>query len=215
MHKVLFYRTSSGNEVVLDLIRQLSAEEKKVVGEDLKTVQIGFPMGLPLCRPLGDGFTRSDRRCRRSVSSGSSSFSIGRDRCCWWCTRFSRRAPSCPKPIWIWRGSGRRNPDKRNIRVAAKKKNDPYEGFISLDEFLDEEGIREEVTARAIKRVIALQLQQAMAERKLSKARMAELMETSRAQLARILDPEEYNVTLDTLARAAKVLGRRLSVELN
>jgi len=90
-----------------------------------------------------------------------------------------------------------------------------YEGLTSLDDFLDEEGIREEVTARAIKRVIALQLQQAMAEKKLSKARMAELMETSRAQLARILDPEEYNVTLDTLARAAKVLGRRLSVELS
>jgi phage-related protein len=55
MHKVLFYETASGNEVVLDFIRQLSAEEKKVVGEDLKAVQIGFPMGLPLCRPLGDG----------------------------------------------------------------------------------------------------------------------------------------------------------------
>lgn len=99
--------------------------------------------------------------------------------------------------------------------MAETKKADPYEGFTALDEFLDEEGIREEVIARAIKRVIALQLQQAMVEQKLSKARMAELMETSRAQLARILDPEEFNVTLDTLARAAKVLGRRLSVELS
>ncbi|MGZ8285601.1 MAG: helix-turn-helix domain-containing protein [Allosphingosinicella sp.] len=99
--------------------------------------------------------------------------------------------------------------------MVERKKTDPYEGFISLDEFLDEEGIREEVTARAIKRVIALQLQQAMVEQKLSKVRMADLMGTSRAQLARILDPEEFNVTLDTLARAAKVLGRRLSVELS
>ncbi len=55
MHQVLFYETASGNEAVLDFVRQLSAEEKKVVGEDLKAVQIGFPMGLPLCRPLGDG----------------------------------------------------------------------------------------------------------------------------------------------------------------
>jgi DNA-binding Xre family transcriptional regulator len=99
--------------------------------------------------------------------------------------------------------------------VEEVKRTRSYEGLTSLDEFLDEEGVREEVTARAIKRVIALQLQQAMAEQKLSKARMAELMETSRAQLARILDPEEFNVTLDTLARAAKVLGRRLSVELS
>src|SRR5688500_2424615 len=160
------------------------------------------------------GFTRSDRRCRRDVSSGSFSFSIGRGKFCWWCTLFSRRARSCPRPIWIWHGSGRRNFDKRSIRVSETDNIRSYEGLTSLDDFLDEEGIREEVTARAIKRVIALQLQQAMVEQKLSKARMAELMDTSRAQLARILDPEEFNVTLDTLARAAKVLGRRLSVEL-
>ena len=86
--------------------------------------------------------------------------------------------------------------------------------FETLDDFLDEEGIREEVTARAIKRVIALQLQEAMRDRKLTKAAMADLMETSRAQLARVLDPEEFNVTLDTLTRAAKVVGRKLRVEL-
>jgi len=86
--------------------------------------------------------------------------------------------------------------------------------FDTLDDFLDEEGIREEVTARAIKRVIALQLQEAMRDRKLTKAAMAELMDTSRAQLARVLDPEEFNVTLETLTRAAKVVGRKLRVEL-
>jgi antitoxin HicB len=84
----------------------------------------------------------------------------------------------------------------------------------SLDDFLREEGIAEEVTARAIKRVIALQLQEAMTARRITRAAMAEQMETSRAQLARVLDPNEFNVTLDTLARAAKVLGRSLKVEL-
>jgi hypothetical protein len=84
----------------------------------------------------------------------------------------------------------------------------------SLDDFLDQEGVAEEVTARAVKRVIALQLQAAMTERKLTRAAMAELMETSRAQLARVLDPAEFNVTLDTLSRAARVLGRKLKVEL-
>jgi antitoxin HicB len=84
----------------------------------------------------------------------------------------------------------------------------------SLDAFLDAEGMREEVTARAIKRVIALQLEAAMRERNLSKAAMARLMDTSRAQLARVLDPTEFNVTLDTLARAARVVGRKLKVEL-
>jgi predicted XRE-type DNA-binding protein len=101
------------------------------------------------------------------------------------------------------------------MKVSETENIRSYEGLTSLDDFLEEEGIREEVTARAIKRVIALQLQQAMTEQNLSRARMAELMETSRAQLARVLDPEEFNVTLDTLARAAKVLGRRLSIELS
>jgi phage-related protein len=55
MFKVLFYSTPAGRDIVLDTVRKLSAEEKKVVGEDLKTVQIGFPMGLPLCLPLGEG----------------------------------------------------------------------------------------------------------------------------------------------------------------
>lgn len=84
----------------------------------------------------------------------------------------------------------------------------------TLDDFLDEEGIREEVTLRAIKRVVALQLRQAMAERKMTLSAMAAEMDTSRAQLNRVLDPEEFNVTLETLSRAAKVVGRGLKVEL-
>jgi antitoxin HicB len=84
----------------------------------------------------------------------------------------------------------------------------------SLDDFLDEDGIREEVTLRAIKSVIALQLRQAMTERKMTLSAMAAEMDTSRAQLNRVLDPEEFNVTLETLSRAAKVVGRGLKVEL-
>ena len=54
-HAALFYQTPSGREVVLDWIRSFSAEDRKTIGEDLRTVQIGFPLGLPLCRNLGDG----------------------------------------------------------------------------------------------------------------------------------------------------------------
>lgn len=84
----------------------------------------------------------------------------------------------------------------------------------SLDDFLKEEGMHGELLARATKRIIALQLQLAMKERKLTKSAMAELMQTSRAQLDRVLDPTEFNVTLDTLARAAKVVGRELQIKL-
>ncbi len=84
----------------------------------------------------------------------------------------------------------------------------------SLDSFLEEEGLLEETRGVAIKEVIAWQIQEAMKARKLSKARMAALMQTSRAQLDRLLDPARGNVTLDTLQRAAHVLGRQLRVEL-
>lgn len=84
----------------------------------------------------------------------------------------------------------------------------------TLDDFLDEEGIREEVTLRAVKTVIALQLRQAMADRNMTLSAMAAEMDTSRAQLNRVLDPGEFNVTLETLSRAAKVVGRGLKVEL-
>lgn len=96
--------------------------------------------------------------------------------------------------------------EKQGTRTVAE--------LTSLNSFLDEEGIREEVTLHAVKRVLAMQLEQAMQERKLSKSAMAALMDTSRAQLARILDPEEYNVSLETLTRAARAVGRRLRIEL-
>lgn len=86
--------------------------------------------------------------------------------------------------------------------------------FSTLDDFLDEEGIREAVTLRAVKSVIALQLQQAMADQKITRAAMAAQMDTSRAQLNRVLDPNASNVTLETLSRAARVLGHSLKVEL-
>ena len=55
MFQVLFYESKAGNEVVLNFIRSLPTDDKKKIGEDLMTVQIGYPMGLPLCRPLGGG----------------------------------------------------------------------------------------------------------------------------------------------------------------
>ena len=84
----------------------------------------------------------------------------------------------------------------------------------SLDSFLAEEGTLGEFQALAIKEVIAWQLGEAMKERKLSKTRLAELMHTSRAQVNRVLDPADHNVTLETLQRAAAIVGRRVQVEL-
>ena len=84
----------------------------------------------------------------------------------------------------------------------------------SFDEYLKEEGIYEEVTARAIKRVIARQLDALMQAEGLTKTELAKRMQTSRAQLDRLLDPENESVTLGTLARAAQAVGRTLRFQL-
>jgi antitoxin HicB len=84
----------------------------------------------------------------------------------------------------------------------------------SFDNFLKEEGIYAEVTARAIKRVIARQLGALMADQGLTKSELANRMKTSRAQLDRLLDPENESVTLGTLTRAAKAVGRQLRMKL-
>jgi antitoxin HicB len=84
----------------------------------------------------------------------------------------------------------------------------------TLDSFLREEGIYEEVSATAIKRVVARQVEAAMEQKGLTKAEMARRMHTSRAALDRLLDPDNAAVTLTTLQKAAFVVGREIRLEL-
>ena len=84
----------------------------------------------------------------------------------------------------------------------------------SFEDFLKEQGTLEETNAVAIKRVLAWQLEQAMEKERLSKNKMAQKMNTSRAQLDRILDPTNDRVQVNTLAAAAKAVGRELRIEL-
>ena len=85
---------------------------------------------------------------------------------------------------------------------------------LSFNSWLDEEGIREEVTAAAIKAVIALQLISEMKKKKITKQRMALLMKTSRAQVDRLLDPDNGSATIESLQRAARIVGRELQQQL-
>jgi len=84
----------------------------------------------------------------------------------------------------------------------------------SFAEFLDEQGIREDVESQAVKELIAEQISAAMKEEGLSKVAMAQRMHTTRAQLDRLLDPANPSVTLATLQRAAKAVGRHLTIAL-
>lgn len=84
----------------------------------------------------------------------------------------------------------------------------------SLDDFLAEEGLLVEAEAVAAKRVLAFQIKRLMAEQRVSKAEMARRMNTSRAAVDRLLDPESDSATLTTLEKAAYALGRRLQIAL-
>ncbi len=84
----------------------------------------------------------------------------------------------------------------------------------SLDDLLVEDGTLADTEAAALKRVIAWQLERGMNEKQISKSDMARAMRTSRAALDRLLDPRNESVTLRTMTRAAKVLGKRLRLEL-
>jgi len=185
----------------------LDRDDRKVIGEDIKDVEFSWPIGLPLCRALSKGLweekqfaKRKDRACsfmRSGRTYGAASRVHQED------------AEDAARRV------GRSLAENEGDHMKRKKKT-LKKGRIgsSFDEFLKDEGIYEEVTARAIKRVIARQLDALMGEQGLTKSELAKRMNTSRAQLDRILDPENGSVTLDTLSRAAKAVGRHLRMEL-
>lgn len=84
----------------------------------------------------------------------------------------------------------------------------------SFDDSLSEEGLLESATDTATKRVLAWELRQLMEQRELTKTALARLMGTSRSSLDRLLDPDNDSVTLQTMQKAARVMGQRLEVRL-
>ena len=84
----------------------------------------------------------------------------------------------------------------------------------TFDDFLAEQGILEACEDQAIKQILADQVAELMKSKQISKTAMAQLMNTSRSALDRLLDPANDSVTLNTLQRAASAVGRRLHVEL-
>ena len=98
-------------------------------------------------------------------------------------------------------------------KTRKVNKTNPLTGS-SLDDFLRDEGILEEVEAAALKRVVALQLEDIIKKERWKKVSVARRMRTSRAALDRLLDPANTSVTLSTLNRAARALGRKISIKL-
>jgi len=92
---------------------------------------------------------------------------------------------------------------KRNMHIGS-----------DFDDLLREEGLLEEVQAAAVKRVLASELEKSMQEARLTKTAMARRMRTTRAQLDRLLNPENPSTTLATLVKAAQAVGKKLKIYL-
>ena len=103
---------------------------------------------------------------------------------------------------------------KRTTKVRKQKAVRSTAGFSTLNDFLNDQGKLEEFQATAIKEVLAWQIAEAMKANNISRKGLAERMKTSRSQISRLLDPKDGNVTLSTLQRAAKMVGRSLRLEL-
>lgn len=97
--------------------------------------------------------------------------------------------------------------------MAKTTKVNPHAGS-NFDDFLKKDGIYEEVQARALKRALAEQLDDAMQSVNLSKVGMAQRMATSRSQLDRVLDPSNLSIQLDTLIKAASAVGKTVEIRL-
>jgi antitoxin HicB len=102
--------------------------------------------------------------------------------------------------------------EKMPTSRTAKNRNKHHGS--SFEDFLKEDGLFEDVQAAALKRALALKVNNLMKKKRLSKSAMAAAMRTSRAAVHRLLDPENTSVTLATLNRAARSLGRKVKIDL-
>lgn len=92
-------------------------------------------------------------------------------------------------------------------------KRNPHTGS-DFDDFLKDEGVYEDVQAKALKRALSEQLEDSMQAAKLTKVDMAQKMETSRSQLDRVLDPNNTSIQLDTLIKAARAVGKVVEIKI-
>ena len=108
------------------------------------------------------------------------------------------------------------------LDLAKKRKKQYLQKFMSklkhrggdFRDFLKEQGILGEVEARALKQSLSLQISRLLEEKSVTKAEMAARMKTSRAAVDRLLDASNSSVTLNTLGKAARALGRKVKIEL-
>jgi len=174
---IVFFKIDMGNEPAREWLKSLTREERQLLGEDIKTAQIGFFTKGPDMLVILHGFIK------KSQITPLAELKITR---------------------------------KRLSSMAKYKDRELNEKHIgsSFDDFLKEESIYDEVVVAATKKALAFKIQQLMREMHISKAALAKQMNTSRSALDRLLDPNNTSVTLQSIGKAASVLGKRVVVDL-
>jgi len=168
------------------------------------TVQFRWPLGMPLVDHVGAGIwevrSKLPTRIARTlffVHEGEIVLLHG----------FIKKTRKTPPRTELWLCSAKMPTSK-----AAKSKN-KHRGS-SFENFLKKEGLLEDIQVAALKRALALRVRDLMKQNRLTKSAMAAQMRTSRAAVHRLLDPANTSVTLATLNRAARSLGRKVKIEL-
>ena len=202
---IRFFATDTGAEPVREWLKDLSPIERKTMGEDIKAVQFGWPLGMPLVRSMGAGLwevrIRLENRIARVlfVLDGSTMVFVA-------CLYQKAAGDSKTRP-----GYGQGSIEVVKKEMTMHKKNIGS----SFDDFLQEEAILDETTAVALKRVISWQIAEEMKAQQLTKTTLAKRMHTSRAALNRLLDENDASLTLTTLASAAAALGKKINLQLS
>jgi phage-related protein len=197
---LIFYRTAAGGEPVREWLKGLDEAERQAIGRDLLRAQWRWPVGMPLCRPMGGGLweVRTDLSTERTARV---LLCLCRERL----VALHGFIKNAEHPCCGF-GNGAQAPE--GVGAMSKKNMGS-----SIDDLLKEEGIFEEAQAQAVKEVVAWQLTEAMKKKNISKNKMAAMLKTSRTQVDRILDPKN-DITLGSLQRAAAMVGRRVRIEL-
>ncbi len=196
---VRFFCTDAGNEPVREWLTDLPREHRRLIGTDIKTVQLGWPIGMPVVRKLDAGLWEvridlDDTIARVLFTVVGSDMVLLHG--------FIKKSQKTPASDMATA--------KQDYEVLHMNKHIGSD----FDDFLSEQGLAEEVSAAALKRVIAWQIAQAMKAQNVTKKALADRMHTSRTAVDRALDQNDAGMTLATLASAARALGQRVEVRL-
>ena len=209
-----FYKTASGTEPVRVWLRSLNKTARKVIGVDIKTVEYGWPLGMPLCRSI------RSRKGLWEIRSALPDKAIARVLFCTHDAQLVLLHGFVKKTQKNTKGQsgpgGRPNEEDQGRGQKDEKRKKQMSRHIgsSFDSFLEEEGILDEATEVATKRILAWQIDEARKKMGLSKKKFAKKMNTSEAALYRLLDPQNTSVTLRTITTAATILGKRVRIVL-